>query len=79
MTWFDPRDNYSERLDASFWAEPLNAFSSAAFIIAGLLLLAQWRKGLRPLSALFLTLNVLLIGLGSFLLIRCEDRPSICP
>lgn len=76
MTWFEPIDNYCERLDAGFWAEPLNAFSNAAFIVAGLLLLAQWRQSPRTLSGLLLTLNVLVIGLGSFLFHTFANRWS---
>ena len=76
MNWFQPLDNYCERLDAGFWAEPLNALSNAAFIIAGFLLLAQWLKGPRALSSLFLTLNVLVIGLGSFLFHTLANRWS---
>ena len=32
--WFEAIDNYCERTDASLWAEPLNAFSNLAFIVA---------------------------------------------
>jgi hypothetical protein len=59
--WFDSVDLYCERLDASFWAEPLNAISNLSFIVAGLLL---WRLR-SPRSNLIATL-VILIGLGSF-------------
>lgn len=76
MTWFAPIDNYCERLDASFWAEPLNALSNAAFILAGLLLLSQWLKGSRQDSSLLLTLNVLVIGVGSFLFHTFANRWS---
>ena len=76
MSWFEPTDNYCERLDASFWAEPLNALSNAAFILAGLLLLSQWLKGPRQVSALLLTLNILVIGLGSFLFHTFANRWS---
>lgn len=76
MTWFQAIDNYCERYDASFWAEPLNALSNAAFIIAGFLLLAQWRKGPRQVSGLFLALNVLVIGIGSFLFHTFANRWS---
>ena len=76
MDWFEKRDQYCERLDAGFWAEPLNAVSNAAFIIAGLLLLAQWRKSPRPLSVLLLIFNVLVIGIGSFLFHTFANRWS---
>ncbi len=77
MTWFDPVDNYCERLDPSFWAEPLNALSNASFIIAGLVLLAQWRSTPpRSKLALALILNVLAIGIGSFLFHTLANRWS---
>jgi len=59
--WFDSVDMYCERLDPSFWAEPLNAISNLSFIVAGFLL---WRLR-SPRSKLIATL-VILIGLGSF-------------
>jgi len=60
-TWFNSVDIYCERLDASFWAEPINAISNLSFIVAGLFL---WRLR-SPCSALMAILMVL-IGLGSF-------------
>ncbi len=59
--WFESVDIYCERLDASFWAEPLNAMSNLYFIAAGFLL---WRLR-SPRASLIATL-VILIGLGSF-------------
>lgn len=77
MDWTAPVDNYCERLGPSFWAEPLNALSNASFIIAALLLLAQWRKHpQRPVIGLFLALNVLVIGVGSFLFHTLANRWS---
>jgi len=60
-TWFDSVDIYCERLDASFWAEPINAISNLSFIVAGLLL---WR--LRSPRANLMAILLILIGLGSF-------------
>ena len=60
-TWFNSVDIYCERLDASFWAEPINAISNLSFIVEGLFL---WRLR-SPRSALMAILMVL-IGLGSF-------------
>lgn len=77
MTWFDPVDNYCERLDSSFWAEPLNALSNLAFIVAGLILLRQWRKTPgREMIGLLLAVNVLVIGVGSFLFHTFANRWS---
>ena len=59
-TWFNSVDIYCERLDASFWSEPMNAISNLSFIVVGFFL---WRLR-SPRSALMAAL-VLLIGLGS--------------
>jgi hypothetical protein len=60
-TWFNSVDIYCERLDASFWAEPINAISNLSFIVAGLFL---WR--LRSPRSALMTILMILIGLGSF-------------
>jgi hypothetical protein len=57
-------DNYCERLGPDFWAEPLNAVTNLAFIIAALLLL---RSGPRSGADTFLSLWIGVIGIGSFL------------
>jgi hypothetical protein len=59
---------YCERLNADFWAEPLNASTNLAFILAALLAWQLWRRGKAPdwpVAALIAV--VLLIGIGSFL------------
>lgn len=59
-------DAYCERMDPSFWAEPLNAVSNLAFIIAALWC---WRasEGRRDWLTVALVLILLSIGTGSFL------------
>lgn len=59
--WFQSVDIYCERLDAGFWAEPVNAISNLSFLLAGFLL---WRPG-SPRQSLMAML-IILIGLGSF-------------
>jgi hypothetical protein len=63
--------NYCERgFDPSFWAEPLNAISNGAFIIAGLAaagMLARSQRSDRAPFEWVLILLVLLIGIGSFM------------
>jgi len=59
--WFSSVDIYCERLDASFWAEPINAISNLSFIVAGFFL---WR--LRTPRSSLMAVLVILIGLGSF-------------
>ena len=62
MDWTAQVDGYCERVDFTFWAEPINAVTNAAFIIAALLV-APRAVGIGRLS----TLLLFLIGVGSFL------------
>jgi hypothetical protein len=63
-TMFDPIDAYCERVSAAYWAEPVNALTNLAFLVAAVVM---WRRtaGLplgRALSAVLAA-----IGLGSWL------------
>ncbi len=65
-------DGYCERLDASYWAEPLNAVTNAAFLIAAFvmwwLVRRQWQAQVRGAGrAMLLVLILAMIGIGSFL------------
>ena len=65
---FEAVDLYCERLDAGFWAEPVNALTNLAFVLAAWLV---WRRA-RRLGALssetkLLAGMIALIGIGSFL------------
>jgi ceramidase len=67
MEWSTPIDPYCERSGASFWAEPANALSNAAFLIAGLAAFWSWRRaGSRDWPALALIIVAVAVGLGSF-------------
>ncbi|KHQ51964.1 MULTISPECIES: ceramidase domain-containing protein [Mameliella] len=62
MDWTRAVDGYCERLGPEFWAEPVNAVTNAAFVLAALVM---WRRtfGLgRVLCAILAA-----IGIGSFL------------
>lgn len=66
--WNEPIDIYCERLDATFWAEPINAITNIAFIIASLLAFKLYAKeDLKSYVFIFLASLVFLIGVGSFL------------
>ncbi len=64
MGWFDEVDGYCERLAPGYWAEPANAVTNAAFLIAAAIV---WRRtaGVPLARAMAVTLAV--IGLGSYL------------
>jgi hypothetical protein len=65
--WSTPIDQYCERLDPSFGAEPVNALTNAAFIAAAVMTLMDWRRGGSSDRAVFaLIMVVFAIGLGSF-------------
>lgn len=66
MDWFRQVNSYCERMGPEFWAEPVNAVTNAAFLIAALWAwrLAQ-RAGDRGGQWLALVLGA--IGVGSFL------------
>jgi len=67
MDWSAPVSLYCERTDASFWAEPLNAATNAAFLIAAAAAFLMWRRaGGRDQPALALIIVVIAVGLGSF-------------
>jgi len=62
-------DLYCERTDWSFWAEPLNALTNLAFLVAAVLILRWTRddRGRAPWDALLLAALAALVGIGSFL------------
>lgn len=57
-------DAYCERLGPGFWAEPVNALTNAAFLLAAVLMWRRWPEEplCRALSAV-----LFVIGIGSFL------------
>ncbi|AXS39534.1 ceramidase domain-containing protein [Breoghania sp. L-A4] len=60
-------NQYCERLDASFWAEPANAISNAAFLISALVSLLLWlRLPRKDWPVLALIVVVVAVGCGSF-------------
>ena len=62
MDWTAAIDNYCERVDPSFWAEPVNAVTNAAFLLAALWVWPRTEGMGRLLAAV-----LFLIGVGSFL------------
>ena len=57
-------DGYCERVDFAFWAEPVNALTNLAFIVAAVIM---WRRSQGLPAALWLAGVLFAIGVGSFL------------
>lgn len=64
MDWTAQVDAYCERLGPGYWAEPLNAATNAAFLIAALVM---WRRTAGQGAARLLCAVLFVIGIGSFL------------
>jgi len=62
MDWTRALDGYCERLSPAFWAEPINAVTNLAFLIAAVIM---WRRSFGLGRALAVVLFA--IGVGSFL------------
>ena len=78
MSWFAPIDLYCERASTDFWAEPVNALSNAAFLVAAWAALVLWRRGGgRDWPALALIGVVAGVGIGSFLFHTFANRWSL--
>jgi hypothetical protein len=78
MDWSTPIDLYCERTDASLWAEPANALTNAAFLIAAAAAFAAWRRaGERDWPALALIVVVTAVGLGSFIFHTVATRGAM--
>ena len=61
-------DIYCERTGAEMWAEPLNALTNLAFVIAAYFAYSYWKaKGEGEKDILLLTIILAIIGIGSFL------------
>ncbi len=65
MAWTTQVDNYCERIDLSFWAEPLNALSNVGFLVAALLAWNMAQKG-NDWGPKLLAVLLAAIAIGSF-------------
>lgn len=73
MDWTAPVDNYCERLSPDLWAEPINALSNLAFIIAAFVV---WPRIRGDRGAEALTVILFAIGIGSGLFHTLANRWS---
>jgi hypothetical protein len=64
MGWLDAVDGYCERLGPGYWAEPVNALTNAAFVIAALIM---WRRAAGQPMAQAMAVALAAIGVGSWL------------
>ncbi|MCE2739750.1 MAG: ceramidase [Rhodobacter sp.] len=73
MAWRDAVDGYCERLTPGYWAEPVNAVTNMAFLVAAALM---WRRtaGLPLARAMVLVLAA--IGVGSYLFHTHANRAT---
>jgi len=78
VNWSQPVDIYCERTDPSFRAEPVNALTNAAFLIAALVAFLHWRKaGSQDWPAAALIALAAVIGVGSFLFHTMATRGAV--
>jgi uncharacterized membrane protein (GlpM family) len=64
MGWFEQVDGYCERLGPGYWAEPVNAVTNAAFVLAAIWV---WPRTAGVPLARALALVLAVIGVGSYL------------
>ena len=64
MNWFATIDGYCERIDASFWSEPLNAVTNVVFLMAAIWVLRREELNNKARALAFL---LGMIGIASFL------------
>ena len=64
MDWLQQIDGYCERIGPEYWAEPINAVTNAAFILAALVL---WPRTRGIPIARILVVILACIGVGSYL------------
>jgi hypothetical protein len=78
MNWSEPVDLYCERIGAGFWAEPVNAVTNAAFLLAAGIAFVRWRRaGARDWPTLVLIIVLVAIGLGSFAFHSLATRGAV--
>jgi len=66
MDWTRYIDGYCERLDPSYWAEPLNAVTNAAFLVAAIVMGRRVQGAGLPLATALVAI-LAAIGVGSYL------------
>ena len=75
MNWFAPVDIYCERVGPGFWAEPTNALTNLAFLLAAAAAGVEARRR-NDVPVFLLALVVAVVGIGSFLFHTFANRWS---
>lgn len=73
MDWTAAVDGYCERLGPGFWAEPVNALTNAAFLVAAAVMAARLNGAHLTLANILIGI-LALIGIGSFLFHTFAER-----
>lgn len=77
-SWLMPIDSYCERIGPGFWAEPVNAVTNLAFLVAAAHAFLVWRGQRRSDGpALWLMAVTAIVGIGSFLFHTFANRWSL--
>jgi hypothetical protein len=78
MVWRAPVIDYCERQSSAFWAEPANAISNFAFVIAAASAFLLWRRrGRADYPALALIIVTASVGVGSFIFHTVATRGAM--
>nr|WP_040573393.1 ceramidase domain-containing protein [Methylocystis rosea] len=78
MDWRAPVMDYCERQTSAFWAEPANALSNFAFVIAAASAFLLWRRrGGADYPALALIIVTASVGVGSFIFHTVATRDAM--
>ncbi|MBM3561663.1 MAG: hypothetical protein FJX16_05335 [Alphaproteobacteria bacterium] len=78
MDWRAPVIDYCERQNLAFWAEPANAMSNFAFVIAAAAAFHLWRRrGGADYPALALIIVTASVGVGSFIFHTMATRGAM--
>ena len=65
LDWTRAIDGYCERTDPSYWSEPVNAATNAAFLIAAVVMWRRVRGQDLPLAALMVAILAAIVGFVS--------------
>ncbi|MEL7298946.1 MAG: ceramidase domain-containing protein [Pseudomonadota bacterium] len=66
MNWMEQIDGYCERVDFTYWAEPVNALTNAAFLVAAFIMYRRVQGTGLPIAYLLIAI-LAAIGVGSYL------------